>query len=98
MSHSSAGRSLRAVCGSRAIVWLAIATMSFLAACSDGPTPPTPPVEDPNSLEGQIRSLFTAGAATRDAALTQLTGIRQQIAAGATATARTRALHSWTSR
>lgn len=67
-----------------------VAIIPLLATCSgDGPV--RPPVDD-NSLEGQIRVLFPAGAALQDAALSQIAGVRQQVTASNTAQARSRAL------
>lgn len=65
------------------------ALIPLLATCSDGS--PTQP-EDPNSIEAQIKALFPPGASTQDAALAQIADIRHQIALGATAQARSKAL------
>lgn len=85
--HPSGSRLRRLHVTSRILAGSVIALV--LVGCSD--SPPTHP-EDPNSIEIQIRTLFQPDAVARDAALSQLTGIRQQIAAGATANARSRAL------
>ena len=68
---------------------IALLALPFLACSND--SPPTQP-EDPNSIEAQIRALFQPGATVRDAALTQLSGIRQEISTGTAANARSRAL------
>ncbi len=71
---------------------LAGAVCLALAACSSGSTNGTDPiVDDSKSLENQIRALFQAGP-DRDSALGQTATIRQQVAAGSTAAARSSAL------
>jgi hypothetical protein len=67
----------------------------LLVACSsggDGSTEPPGPPEDTTSIEAQIRTLYQPDAQLREAALSQAAAIRQQIAAGGNAAARTRVL------
>jgi hypothetical protein len=91
MAHPRNRRTVRPMIGLRfGVTVLLVGVLSVLASCSDGP-PTQPPVDD-TSIEAQIRALFPAGASLRDAALTQIADIRQQIALSATTQARSKTL------